>query len=63
MRRLSKLLCFVAGMLTAGVAHAGQAEQAYKRGDYATAFGLWNLRAKTGDAEAEDNLGTAYAKG
>jgi len=58
MQALSKFLCAICGMLVAGVAYAGQAEEAYKRGDYATAVELWSVTANTGDAQAEDDLGT-----
>ena len=55
---------FVAGVAIAvmltGVAIAGpfeDADDAYRRGDYATALRLWQALAEQGDARAEFNLG------
>lgn len=36
---------------------------AYQRGDYSTAFRLWQPLAESGDPRAENNLGLLYEKG
>jgi hypothetical protein len=49
-----------------GVAFAGPLEDAvaaYRRGDYATALGLWHALAEQGDAEAQFHLGDMYDNG
>jgi len=50
----------------AGAAVAGpfeDAEAAYRRGDYTTAFNLWRPLAEQGDAYAQDVLGIMYVGG
>jgi len=53
-------------MAIAGPANAGPLEDglaAYQRGDYATALEIWIPLAGRGGAEAQYNLGVAYANG
>ena len=46
-----------------GPAPAEDGFSAYKRGDYATALGLWRPLANQGEAAAQNNLGTMYNDG
>jgi hypothetical protein len=67
MRHCARLLT-VSLMLVAigGAAFAGPLEDAvaaYRRGDYATALGLWHPLAEQGDAEAQFDLGVLYESG
>jgi hypothetical protein len=59
------LILFFLLLLTTPVA-AGQledADAAYKRGDYESAFRHWQPLAEQGDAVAQYNLGVMYGKG
>jgi TPR repeat protein len=40
-----------------------EAEQAYQRGDYATAFKLWFPLAEAGSARAQENIARMYERG
>jgi hypothetical protein len=40
-----------------------EAEQAYARGDYATAFKLWFPLAEAGSARAQENIARMYERG
>jgi hypothetical protein len=67
MRHYARLLT-VSLMLVAigGAAFAGPLEDAvaaYRRGDYATALGLWHPLAEQGDADAQFHLGVMYESG
>ncbi len=64
MRHAIIAVLLLAGL--AGTAVAGPFEDAvsaYKRGDYATARREFRVFAEQGLAEAQNNLGTMYAKG
>ena len=66
--RLIRLLAgaLVATMLLASSAAAGDwedAEAAYERRDFATAFQLWKPLADQGDADAQFNLGVMCSNG
>jgi len=59
---IASLLC----ALSIGIAAAGPFEDgdaAYKRGDYATAFKLWQPLADQGNATAQNNIGVMYDLG
>ena len=56
----------VASVILTGAPAAGpfeDAEDAYNRGDYATALRLWQPLAEEGDVKAQFNLGLMYEKG
>jgi TPR repeat protein len=61
--------CLLALLFTASLAvtaHPGyfpDAVEAYDRGDYKTAYGIWKEWADQGDAHAQNSLGTLYAEG
>jgi TPR repeat protein len=61
--------CLLALLFTASLAvtaHPGyfpDAVEAYDRGDYKTAYGIWKELADQGDAHAQNRLGTMYAEG
>ena len=68
MRRLALILVLsaVAASSSTGAALAvpqPEAEQAYARGDYATAFKLWLPLAEAGSAWAQENVARMYARG
>jgi TPR repeat protein len=65
MRRLG-LLVAVVGLMFSGTALAvpnGEAEQAYARGDYATAFKIWFQLAEQGSVQAQLNIARMYERG
>jgi len=60
------LAALVVALTLAGAALAGDFEEAlaaYVRGDFATAFRLFQKRANEGDGDAQSNLGVMYAAG
>jgi TPR repeat protein len=64
MRRLALFVTIFAAL--AGEALAvplPEAEQAYARGDYATAFKLWFPLAEAGSARAQENIARMYERG
>jgi TPR repeat protein len=64
MRRLALFFTIFAAL--AGEALAvplPEAEQAYARGDYATAFKLWFPLAEAGSARAQENIARMYERG
>ena len=64
MRRLALFFTIFAAL--AGQALAvpqPEAEQAYQRGDYATAFKLWLPLAEAGSAWAQENIARMYERG
>jgi TPR repeat protein len=68
MRRLALFLVLsvVTASSSAGPALAvplPDAEQAYTRGDYATAFKLWFPLAEAGSARAQENIARMYERG
>jgi len=68
MRRLALFLVLsvVAASSSTGPALAvplPEAEQAYARGDYATAFKLWFPLAEAGSARAQENIARMYQRG
>src|SRR6266700_2474634 len=65
MRWLSLLIASI-GIVLSGTAFAlpqPDAEAAYSRGDYATAFKIWLPLAEQGSAEAQRNVGRMYERG
>jgi TPR repeat protein len=65
MRWLSLLIASI-GIVLSGTAFAlpqPDAEAAYARGDYATAFKIWLPLAEQGSAEAQRNVGRMYERG
>ena len=65
MRWLSLLIASI-GIALSGTAFAlpqPDAEAAYARGDYATAFKIWLPLAEQGSAEAQRNVGRMYERG
>ena len=63
---LASALVFAALTLAYPVAaedSEASAKEAYEKGDYATALGLWRKAAQTGDAKAQVNLGRLHALG
>jgi TPR repeat protein len=64
MRRILTGLVLILMLTGAAVAEPMEdALAASQRGDYATALRLWRPLAEQGDAEAQNNLGFAYADG
>ena len=65
MKPIVKLLLIVPILLWSSVAVADfwAGLEAYKRGDYATAYKEWLPLAEQGHADAQFNLGLMYAKG
>lgn len=56
----------ILGLIVAAVpllADTSAGMEAFKKGDYATAFVTWKAAAEKGDAEAQFDLGVLYAKG
>jgi len=49
--------------VTAYPGYFPDAVEAYDRGDYKTAYGIWKELADQGDAHAQNSLGTMYAEG
>lgn len=50
-------------LLTLGCSAEKDARQAFERGEYATAYKLFRLRAEAGDLEAQNYLGVQYYLG
>ncbi len=65
MGRLTLLIATVAIVIAAPALGLPQpeAEEAYARGDYATAFKLWLPLAEQGSARAQTNIGRMYERG
>ena len=64
MRRLALLVAMLAVSATlARAVPQPDAEQAYARGDYATAFKLWLPLAEQGSARAQTNVARMYERG
>jgi Sel1 repeat len=64
MRRLALILTLSAIVATPAFAvPQPEAEQAYQRGDYATAFKLWLPLAEAGSARAQENIARMYERG
>jgi len=64
MRRLALILTLSAIAATPAFAvPQPEAEQAYQRGDYATAFKLWLPLAEAGSARAQENIARMYERG
>jgi hypothetical protein len=68
MRWLTLLLALSAVVTTIVTTEAravpqADAEQAYQRGDYATAFKLWLPLAEAGSARAQENVARMYERG
>jgi len=66
MRWLALLIVSIAALGAAGPALAlpqAEAEAAYARGDYATAFKLWLPLAEQGSARAQTNIARMYERG
>ena len=65
MRWLGLLVASI-GLIVSDVALAvpnGDAEQAYARGDYATAFKIWFQLAEQGSVQAQLNVARMYERG
>jgi TPR repeat protein len=57
-------LCFAAMVFAGGCGRSSaDAEELFKRGDYADALPLWHQRADKGDATAQNYLGVSYHLG
>jgi uncharacterized protein len=56
-------LMLVAAVGTAAAGPLDDAREAYQRGDYATAYRLFQPMADHGDAAAQNNLGVIYSHG
>ncbi|MBV8411684.1 MAG: sel1 repeat family protein, partial [Alphaproteobacteria bacterium] len=65
MRWLGLLVALI-GLILSDAALAvpnGDAEQAYARGDYATAFKIWFQLAEQGSVQAQRNIARMYERG
>ena len=63
MRWLASFLILSAFAAPALAVPQPEAEQAYQRGDYATAFKLWLPLAEAGSARAQENIARMYERG
>ena len=57
------VVMFLLGVISFAEAGMDEANEAYERGDYATAYREWLPLAEQGDAEAQFKLGVMYMNG